>query len=691
LIYRDRGKLTIIELQEHEEKLSLEKLKAVLLKKPSNIIYCEKGGILYGVISTVDMIKANNAEQNEISVNTRFMSINIGEKAKAKRTFFYSKNIHSLPVLDTYSCLIGDWSRWNSLEVVQNNFNRCEQSIWFHDGCKLAFIYPCDDFREKQEAYEIYCNKLEAFGIKVWKIKCDELLKYVDSMDWILTIDDDEYLTYTAIYCHFMNIKDLWGKLQPISKMNYITNQELVESYLLEIQQKGISVLNLTFKDNEYFSKLQKRINKKFAVAGLDVSNGLRPVMYHDFFDDLGDDSYIDKIMNINFSVISNNGQVVLKDCNSQVYNVSNGERNTISQPEQYDKTIYFIGPCFIYGHYVEDKNTIESFLQEKINAAGYKVKVVNDGCPIYSYNIEFMRARIMELKIKKGDIIVVYLLGRSCNGIRELNLNHILEKYDISEKWMVEHPAHCNHKINFVYAEAIYTALQTDLHKAVKGQGELIGQNRDIITTLYLDRYFSDFNAFDYSRMGSIVMNCNPFTYGHRYLIEQALKKVDYLIIFVVEEDKSVFSFTERFVMVCEGVADLENVKVVPSGPFILSRTTFPEYFIKIRDEELEQNVENDITLFAEKIAPRLNIRYRFVGEEPEDDVTNEYNNAMKRILPQNGVELIEIPRKMQNRKVISASKVREILEHDTIRGLCELIPETTLQILFDEYRKEI
>ena len=190
---------------------------------------------------------------------------------------------------------------------------------------------------------------------------------------------------------------------------------------------------------------------------------------------------------------------------------------------------------------------------------------------------------------------------------------------------------------------------------------------------------------------MGSIVMNCNPFTYGHRYLIEQALKKVDYLIIFVVEEDKSVFSFTERFVMVCEGVADLENVKVVPSGPFILSRTTFPEYFIKIRDEELEQNVENDITLFAEKIAPRLNIRYRFVGEEPEDDVTNEYNNAMKRILPQNGVELIEIPRKMQNRKVISASKVREILEHDTIRGLCELIPETTLQILFDEYRKEI
>lgn len=691
MIYRDREKLTIIELQEHEEKISLEELKAVLLKKPSNIIYCEKGGILYGVISTVDMIKANNAEQNEITVNTHFISIKIGEKAKAKRMFFYSKNIHSLPVLDAYGCLIGDWSRWNSLEVVQNNFNRCEQSIWFHDGCKLAFIYPCDDFREKQKAFEIYCNKLKASGIKVWEIKSDEVLKYVDSMDWILTIDDDEYLAYTTIYCQIMNIKDLWGKLQSISKLNYITNQELVETYLLEIQQKGISVLNLTFRDNEFFYKLLKRINRKFADAGLDVSNGLRHVMYYDFFDDIDDDSYINNIMNINFSVVNNLGQVILKDCNSRVYNVSNGERNTVSQPEQYDKTIYFIGPCFIYGHYVEDKDTIESFLQEKINAAGYKVKVVNYGCPIYSYNIEFMRARIMGLQIKKGDIIVVYLLGRSCKGIQELNLNNVLEKYDISEKWMVEHPAHCNHKINFLYAEAIYNILYTYLEKTAKGQGELIEQNSDFIAKLYLDRYFSDFKTFDYNKIGSIVMNCNPFTYGHRYLIEQALKKVDYLIIFVVEEDKSVFSFIERFVMVCEGVADLENVKVVPSGPFILSRTTFPEYFIKVRDEELEQNVENDITLFAEKIAPRLNIRYRFVGEEPEDEVTNEYNNAMKRILPQNGIELIEIPRKIRNGKVISASKVREILEHDTIMELNELIPETTLQILFDEYRKEI
>ncbi len=178
--------------------------------------------------------------------------------------------------------------------------------------------------------------------------------------------------------------------------------------------------------------------------------------------------------------------------------------------------------------------------------------------------------------------------------------------------------------------------------------------------------------------------MNCNPFTYGHRYLIEQALGKVDFLIIFVVEEDRSVFSFEERFAMVSAGVADLWNIKVVPSGPFILSQTTFPEYFIKAADEDLVRNVENDITIFAEKIAPYLHINYRFVGEEPEDGVTREYNEAMKRILPRHGIELVEIPRKKLGNRFVSASAVRECLERNDRKALEKLVPKTTMDILF-------
>lgn len=178
--------------------------------------------------------------------------------------------------------------------------------------------------------------------------------------------------------------------------------------------------------------------------------------------------------------------------------------------------------------------------------------------------------------------------------------------------------------------------------------------------------------------------MNCNPFTYGHRFLIEEACKKVKQLIVFVVEEDKSLFSFEERFAMVVEGTKDIKNVIVVPSGEFILSQKTFPEYFVKIENDDVSRNAESDINIFAKGIAPKLNIKYRFVGEEKTDNVTAEYNKAMKKILPKHGIELIEIPRKVgMNGKPISATCVRALLDEGKFEEVRELVPQTTFDIL--------
>lgn len=135
---------------------------------------------------------------------------------------------------------------------------------------------------------------------------------------------------------------------------------------------------------------------------------------------------------------------------------------------------------------------------------------------------------------------------------------------------------------------------------------------------------------------------------------------------------------------MVCAGTSDLNNVMVVPSGEFILSKMTFPEYFIKETDEELIENTENDITLFAEKIAPQLHITHRFVGEELEDKVTAAYNQAMKRILPAYKIQLVEIPRKQNGQVAISASRVRKCLEESNLGQLQQLVPDSTKKILF-------
>jgi citrate lyase synthetase len=137
---------------------------------------------------------------------------------------------------------------------------------------------------------------------------------------------------------------------------------------------------------------------------------------------------------------------------------------------------------------------------------------------------------------------------------------------------------------------------------------------------------------------------------------------------------------------MVREGTRDLENVTVVPSGNFILSQLTFPEYFLKIEDEDMTDNAEYDITLFAEAIAPKLHITFRFVGEEREDEVTAAYNSAMKKILPEHGIQLVEIPRKKVedgNDTAISASLVRKRLEQESLEELSDLLPESTVRVL--------
>lgn len=183
----------------------------------------------------------------------------------------------------------------------------------------------------------------------------------------------------------------------------------------------------------------------------------------------------------------------------------------------------------------------------------------------------------------------------------------------------------------------------------------------------------------------GAIVMNCNPFTLGHRYLIEQASRQVDYLYILAVEEDRSVFKFKDRIEMIRRGVADIKNVEVIPSGKFVISSITFPEYFEKSAKPDLKVDTTTDIEIFCSYIAPALNIKTRFVGEEPIDMVTNQYNTKMKELLPEYGLNLIEIPRKESGEAPISASRVRKLLQEKNYSEVLKLVPQTTYDYLIN------
>ncbi len=149
------------------------------------------------------------------------------------------------------------------------------------------------------------------------------------------------------------------------------------------------------------------------------------------------------------------------------------------------------------------------------------------------------------------------------------------------------------------------------------------------------------------------------------------------------MEEDRSEFPFADRFELVKQGVKDFPNVEVIPSGKFIISQQTFSGYFNKASLQDVTVDSSEDVEIFGQEIAPTLGITVRFAGEEPKDNVTRQYNETMKKILPRYGIEFHEIPRKAFDDEVISASSVREALKRGDFDKIKNLVPESTLSYL--------
>lgn len=174
----------------------------------------------------------------------------------------------------------------------------------------------------------------------------------------------------------------------------------------------------------------------------------------------------------------------------------------------------------------------------------------------------------------------------------------------------------------------------------------------------------------------GVVVMNCNPFTLGHRYLIEQAAKQEERLFVMVVREDCSLFAYAERKAMVEQGVAHLKNVTVIDGSEYAISQATFPTYFLKRLDDAADTQMLLDLDLFRRHIAPALGTTVRFVGTEPTDRLTRRYNQLMHEVL----ADVREIVRLEKEGNAVSASRVRKAMEQGDMSTIRQLVPPTTL-----------
>ena len=203
-----------------------------------------------------------------------------------------------------------------------------------------------------------------------------------------------------------------------------------------------------------------------------------------------------------------------------------------------------------------------------------------------------------------------------------------------------------------------------------------------------------NNINNIDHNKkkVAAIVMNANPFTLGHQYLIEKASQENDILHLFIVSEDKSIVPFKVRKQLIKEGTKHLTNIIYHDSGPYIISSSTFPSYFQKDEKDVIESHANLDIEIFA-KIAKALDINVRYVGEEPTSLVTGIYNQLMIKKLPENGIQCVVVPRmtNKEGNEVISASDVRKAIKEGQFEKMKNMVPECTYKFFMSEEGKDV
>lgn len=176
------------------------------------------------------------------------------------------------------------------------------------------------------------------------------------------------------------------------------------------------------------------------------------------------------------------------------------------------------------------------------------------------------------------------------------------------------------------------------------------------------------------------VIINGNPMTLGHLYLIEEAAKNTEQLLVFVVSEDASSFPFADRFEIIKKATAHIDNVVVLPTMNYLVSKITFPKYFLK-EDQLIDaEQTLIDVLIYKEYFVKFFNIKKRYLGEEPFSYNTNKYNQVLKQYM--NGhIEII--PRKAIGENIISASKVRKLLKANKLDKVREFVPEATFDFL--------
>ncbi|MCI8378535.1 MAG: adenylyltransferase/cytidyltransferase family protein [Lachnospiraceae bacterium] len=533
---------------------------------------------------------------------------------------------------------------------------------------KSVGVLDCNHFFVKNKVENMQIVSLEKL---VWNFQYD-CYEYNEVDDegcpeifyTIFSISENPYLKWGESFIPICAMLEADSNITYNSERVFkVNDSDIALNIVPALEKRGVRCIII---DN-----VQSKYSKWEEILDIDLMQIASGICFNDKFE---------KIEQKNrWGAFFRNGYAQLYDLDTDDVTFSFGERC----PEDLDEklsTMYLFGPCIVWGAYVPNHESIGCLLRRQV---GDRVNV-----RAFGNNWNVINYIIREKEFCAGDIVVIFAGDRQVydfNHIPVFDIMDVFKSIPNIKSHIRDMPYHCDEEVIRKVADRViriceerdYLNKDSNLKRSEKiNFGIWKGRQKEVPLGLkqWLESVVKE-RISNVKKSGAIVMNCNPFTKGHRYLIEESAKRVEALYIFIVEEDKSYFRFEDRIKMVKLGVSDLENVIVIPSGRYIISSETLPGYFEKDTNHDLELDATQDLDLFGGVIAKAFDITVRFAGSEPEDAVTRQYNQQMKRILPSYGVEFFEIPRKRIDGRIVSASSVRKYMDSQDYGRIEQLV----------------
>ncbi len=498
--YYTREQLPVLSFEEEPAFLDRAAIRQALYEKPCNLVFVEVRNKLYGLISYGDIIRAG---KGRVPVNRNFTALEGKQLARAREILHEKANIREIPATDKDGRLIGMFSQSDDLLYLEYN-NPWEGNRYVDASLKLwktiRFVRaPKDDFR-RQRIIDRWLDVIRKRGISCELIDFKDVQKLQRERNIPILIADEETNVGARSVIEALDGDEFYDDVvYTLKSFGRLMSEHSYNELIVKLADSGIKVYNIYFTRDETTEgrrRLWEGMRNWLKQSGARIHNpNVVPSCAQDFYGELNVGDYAAEVGNLQFFIETNNVYTRMKDVQSRYLNVVNGERATVGQPSEAERTVWFFGPCLMVGAYVEDKHTIESFLQERFNREGFSCKVVNYGC--FETNYQRM-IRLVSTPMKPGDVVVLYVDNLPIPGVESIDLTDILDRNNVPAGWLLNQPLHSNHKVNQIYANELFDRMVRDevlTSKVNKAESRTTLTRELAVNTLYLDAHFNDFH----------------------------------------------------------------------------------------------------------------------------------------------------------------------------------------------------